>query len=373
MKNQQTLPNGWGRTKHRRHQKARSAVTTGAASLALLLAVGVQPVASQGVGAPSGSWFGYMTHDTGAVFETPDGQVPVEYRSFGSFEFITAVGFATGTYRLNVKANLIELGAVADAVATGQITGPATEIEMALEGMSVSSTASNMTMDLDFTAAELGNPRGGMVMTGGTCDNLHGTWNQEFALGMAEQGGSVNSLSGTWSAVRSSSLGDNTAADIEARMESFSAHGQTILDQVRAGSVESSDLRDYLRVAEAAVVAGTIRSNCDEGTDSGMETQFRSFAAATVENILEELALGDFAGIDDQTFLSLMLAGYRTGTFDSDTGLRDFYESELQTRVSDALLTADVETLQRFLASASQFGMDELAADILALLEGLDR
>ena len=120
-------------------------------------------------------------------------------------------------------------------------------------------------------------------------------------------------------------------------------------------------------------MAGTIRSNCDEGTDSGMETQFRSFAAATVENILEELALSDFAGIDDQTFLSLMLSGYRTGIFSEDTGLRDFYESELQVRVDTALVGADVETLQRFLATVSQLGMDELAADILALLEVLER
>jgi hypothetical protein len=238
---------------------------------------------------------------------------------------------------------------------------------MVLLVTSVSSEASGIVIELSFTAAELGNPRGKMIPTGGDCSRLYGTWNQEFALGMEAQGGSVDQLTGTWNAFRDSSLGGTDPADLADDMAFFSDLGQDILDEVRRGDINASDLRDFLAVAEGAIVSGINRSNCDEGVDSGSEAAFRSLAAATVDQILEEAALR-IDSIDDRTFLSLMLSGYRTGTFDEATALRDFYEADFERRVDTALAGGDPDTLRTFLVFATQLGKDELAADLLDLL-----
>ena len=332
-----------------------------------LVGLSSPPASSQPIGPPSGSWHGYYHYDTGAVFVTDDVDVPVGYTVEGRFDFVTANGFLTGNYTLGVDAELTELGVNAHGDASGDLTGPATEPDMVLLGTDVSSAASGIVIELSFSAAELGNPRGKMIPTGGDCSNLYGTWNQEFALGMEAQGGTVDQLTGSWHAFREASFGENDPDALLAEMEGFSDLGQDILDEVRGGDINASDLRDYLAVAEGAIVSGTTRSNCDEGIDSGSEAAFRSLAAATVDQILEEAALR-IDSIDDRTFLSLMLSGYRTGSFDEATELRDFYEADFERRVDAALAGADPDTLRTFLVFATQLGKNELAADLLGLL-----
>lgn len=342
------------------------------ASLALvgtlvLVGLGLPPASSQPAGPTAGNWNGYYHYDTGASFATEEGDVPVGYTATGTFDFVTANGFLDGSYQLSVDVELLELGTTAHSNASGDLGGPAAEPDMILSGIDVSSEASGIVIDLSFTAAELGNPRGKMIPTGGDCSNLYGTWNQEFATGMEAQGGSVDTLTGTWHAFRDTSLGDNDPEDLADEMAGLSDLGQDILDEVRRGEIVPSDLRDYLAVAEGAIVSGISRSNCDEGVDSGTEAAFRSLAAATVDQILEEAALR-VDTIDDWTFLSLMLSGYRTGSFGTATELRDFYEADFARRTDAATASGDPETLETFLVFATQLGKDELAADLLGLL-----
>ncbi len=258
----------------------------------------------------------------------------------------------------------------ATAVAQGDLSGPATEADMVLDFMDVSSEASGIVIDLTFTAAELGSPRGKMVSTGGSCSRVDGTWNQEFSIGMEAQGGSVDQLTGTWVALRDTSIGGNDPAALAAEMASLNALGQSVLDNLRDGVLNTSDLRDYLAVAEGAIVSGTTRSNCEEGIDSGSEARFRSFAAATVDQILIEAAL-DIDSFDDRDFLSLLNYGFRIGTFPTASELTDFYEADYDRRLAAAIASGDPDTLRLFLASAAQLGKDDVAADILALLEEL--
>jgi hypothetical protein len=333
----------------------------------VLVGLASPPVGSQQVGPPAGNWHGYFHYFGNAAFDTDEGDVPVVYTATGTFDFVTANGFLNGDYELLVEAELTELGTTANAIASGDLSGPATEPDMILEGTSVSSGVGGIVMELSFTAAELGNPQGKMIPTGGDCSNLYGIWNQEFSLGMEAQGGTVDQLDGTWHAFRDSSMSDGDPGALEAEMTSFSALGQTILNDVRSGTVNTADLRDYLAVAEGAIVSGTRRSNCEEGIDSGSEARFRSLAAATVDDILGEAALG-IDSIDDLTFLSLMLSGYRTGSFDEGTDLRDFYEADFERRVDTAMSGGDPDTLRIFLVSATQLGRNDLATDLVDLL-----
>ena len=337
------------------------------ASSLVLVGLGSPPASSQPVGPSAGEWTGYYIYEANATFDTDEGDVPVRYSAEGTFDFVTANGFLSGGYELLVEAELTELGTTANAVASGDLSGPATEPDMVLSGTNVASAASGIVIELSFTAAELGNPQGKMIFTDGDCTFVYGTWAQEFTLGMEAQGGSVDELSGSWSAFKTSSLGDNDPDSLADEMNALSETGLDVLDDVRRGDYNASDLRDYLAVAEGAIVSGINRSNCDEGVDSGTEAAFRSLAAATVDDILGEAALR-IDSFDDWTFLSLLVSGYRTGIFDESSEVRDFYEADFERRVSDAMAGGDPDTVRQFLTAASQLGRDDLATDLLALL-----
>ncbi len=336
---------------------------------ALLMTVGSPPVSSQTPtpGPPAGEWIGWLQYDSTATFATDEGDVPVLYTATGNVDFVTATGFISGDYYLNVTAILIDLGSTATALAVGDLTGPATEADMVLDNMVVTSESGGIVIELPFTAAELGNPVGKLVSTGGSCSQVDGTWNQEFAIGMEARGGSVNRLTGTWVALRDTSIGGNDPDSLAAEMAALNAVGQSVLDNLRDGVLNMSDLRDYLAVAEGAITSGTIRSNCDEGIDSGSEADFRSFAAATVDQILIEAAL-DIESYGDRDFLRLLNTGYRIGTFPTANELTDFYEAEYDRRLAAAIASGDPGTLQLFLASATQLGKHDIADEILALL-----
>ncbi len=358
-----------------RSGRQRSLRSTGVVLLlatALLITVGSPPVSSQTPppGPPAGNWLGFFHYDSTAIFVTDDGDVPVLYTATGGFEFVTANGFLSGDYRLDVTAELIDLGTTATASAVGDLTGPATEADMVFNNMVVASEVAGIVIELPFTAAELGNPLGKMVSTGGSCSRVDGTWNQEFAIGMEARGGSVDQLTGTWVALRDTSLGDSDPASLAAEMASLTALGQSVLDNLRDGVLNTSDLRDYLAVAEGAIVSGTTRSNCDEGIDSAVEARFRSFAAANVDQILIEAAL-DIDSFDDRDFLWLLNSGYRIGTFPTASELTEFYESDYDRRLAAAVASGDPAALRLFLASATQLGKDDVAVDILALLSEL--
>lgn len=336
----------------------------------LLVALGAPPVSSQPAGPTSGSWVGFMHYDSTAVFRTDDGDVPVRYDADGNLEFETSAGSLTGTYQLHVEAELVELGVTGISDLSGTLSGPATEPVMTFEFLTASSQASGITMELTFSSAELGNPQATLKPTDGTCSNISGTWHQEFANGMAEQGNTVDQLSGTWQAIRRSSLGDNDLDTFEDEMGALEDFGQDILDDLRSGSLDTDQLRDYLAAAEGAILAGTIRSNCDEGVDSATQVSFQTFASATLDQVLLEAA-EDIDALTDEEFFALFRSGYRTGTFGSADELKDFYEAELARRTDVIIASGDAAAIQQLLAWAVQYGEHELAAELMALLEGI--
>ena len=127
-------------------------------------------------------------------------------------------------------------------------------------------------------------------------------------------------------------------------------------------------LREYLAAAEGAILAGTIRSNCDEGGDSGSQAHFQAFSAATFDEVLQEAA-EDIESLSDQEFFALIRSGYRVGTFPTANELREFYEAELARRIEVIITSGDVAAIEQLLAVAVQLGEDALAADLMALLE----
>ena len=115
------------------------------ASSLVLVGLGSPPASSQAVGPTAGEWTGYYIYEANATFDTDEGDVPVRYSAEGTFDFVTANGFLSGGYELLVEAELTELGTTANAVASGDLSGPATEPDMVLSGTNVASAASGIT------------------------------------------------------------------------------------------------------------------------------------------------------------------------------------------------------------------------------------
>lgn len=331
-----------------------------ATMLSLALVASAMTAAHAATDSPAdGEWAGFLRYDGSADWATDAEDVHAEYQGAGGFSATVTGGTADGEYEMHINVALPDLGTSGRGDAGGTISGPVESMQMELEGLAVSEPT--LGMNFTFTAAELGNPVGDLVVTESSCAMMQGTWNHEFDIGVAEAGGSTSGPGGTWTALR---LGEGSADEMRERMRDLQSRADAVLTDFADGTLDINGLREFLADAEEAA-AGSTRAECSPGA-----TQLRHLARFAVDELLNAGALL----LDELSFRelwALIQSGVRSGTFDADPDLRAAYESHLLFLADEAAAAGDEGTLRDLYGYATLAGWSDTAAAIAEYLEEL--
>jgi hypothetical protein len=339
----------------------------GVLTLTLLLGIVTTALApaSTGTAQPTaefaeGKWEGFYGMNDGSVWaDGVDAEVLATHQALGNFELTAAAGTATGRWLVDVYT-VVEADGVraeADGEGIGVLDGNTRSLEMVFDRLTVTEPTIGMT--LSFTAGELPAATGGnMDVTGADCNSVRGNWSVEFPSA---------SLGGQFTAIRVGAAADedSVAADRQASMEELTSRGRSILRQVREGIVDLEMIRDLLQDVEGGLSypGSTTCGGADDGS-------FRSATTELIDSMLFELADDDI-GLDPDVLIELVIAGFRSGVFSSDTDARDFWLRVYDDAVEAALAGADVATLAKFSAASRLLGFDVQADTIDDLLAEL--
>lgn len=340
---------------------------TAALSLALvatalavaLVAPAATPAHAAGDSPADGEWVGFLRYDGSADFATDAEDVHADYQGAGGFGATVTGGTADGDYEMQINAELPDLGTSGRGDAGGTITGPVTQMKMTLAGLVVSEPT--LGMNFTFSAADLGNPVGELIVTESACAMMEGTWNHEFSMGVAAAGGSTSGPGGTWTALR---MGEGSAEEMRERMRDLQSRADAVLTDFANATLDINGLRGFLDSAEEAA-SGSTRSECSPGA-----TELRHLARFAIDELLNAGGLL----LDELTLRelwALIQSGTRTGAFDADPDLRAAYESHLLFLASEAAAAGDEGMLHNLYAYASLAGWHDTADAITEYLEEL--
>jgi hypothetical protein len=138
-----------------------------------------------------------------------------------------------------------------------------------------------------------------------------------------------------------------------------------MLTDIRDGSFDLDALQQLLDDAEGSLLPPQAGS-CG-GSDSG---RFRSATTELIDSLLFELA-GSAEAFEARILIDLILAGFRSGSFDANPEAQDFWLGEYERAVDEAITGENLEVLAQFSAASRLLGRTDEADAIDALIETL--
>ena len=322
----------------------------------LAAALSLRPAgAMEGSSFSEGSWEGYLGMEADYTFLTDDGDVPVEYRLMGAFVGSSVADTFTGEWQVDVHTRTTE--AEANAFGTGAFNGSADFVELELDRIDV--TEPTLGISVTFTAEELPGAGGGFLeVLDGDCNSVQGRREIDFP---------DQALIGRFTAVRigAERSDDEVSQQRRRSQRQLAERGRMMLSDIRDGSFDPDALQQLLDDTEGALLPPQAAS-CG-GTDSG---RFRAATTQLIDSLLFELA-GSAEEFEARILIDLLVAGFRSGTFDSNPDAREFWLAEYERAVEGAIASESLAALTQFSAASRLLGRTAEADTIDALIATL--
>lgn len=305
--------------------------------LASLLPV-AQSASAQANSFPNGQWAGSLNF-TGPL---ELGGVEVFYSSHGSFDLDVTNAGVDGIWNLRVSSVIPVAGSDSAAIssAIGPIVGDGITPVLELESITVQPVVGP---SLTFTADELPTPGAGWLrVTSFDCNAITGEWQLPF---------NGQPFDGTFIAQPLSGAGAPRTSQAD-----FHHEGVQILSDLGEGTVNVEQILSYIARAEAIANGSTVRAS---GCDAVTARRFSTAATSLIDSVLIQAGV-NFDALDDETFLALYRAAFRTGTFDFNGGLAAAWETQFLLRAALAVNSEDRSDWEFWLPIAREFGEEEL-------------
>jgi hypothetical protein len=279
----------------------------------------------------------------------------VFYSSHGSFDIDVTDGGVDGIWNLRVSSVVPVAGAASAAVssAIGPIEGDAIAPVLDLDSVTVQPSVGP---SLTFTADELPTAGAGWLrVTAFDCNAITGNWQLPF---------NGQPFDGTFIAQPLTGAGAPRTSQAD-----FHHEGVQILSDLAEGTVNIEQILSYISRAETIANGSTVRA---DGCDAVTARRFSTAATSLIDSVLIQAGV-DFEALDDETFLALYRAAFRTGTFDFNGALAAAWETQFLFRAFLAVNSEDRADWEFWLPIAREFGEEELEQALTENIEEDDR
>ncbi|MEE9417459.1 MAG: hypothetical protein V3V01_19415 [Acidimicrobiales bacterium] len=300
---------------------------------------------------PNGQWAGSLSFSGPLML----GGVEVFYSSHGSFDLDVSDDGVDGIWNLRVSSVVPVAGSNSAAIssAIGPIEGDAITPVLELDSVTVQPVVGPT---LTFTADELPTPGAGWLrVTAFDCNAITGEWQLTF---------SGQPFDGTFIAQPLNGAGAPRTSQAD-----FHHEGVQILSDLAEGTVNIEQILSYISRAETIAHGTTVRS---AGCDAVTARRFSTAATSLIDSVLVQAGV-DFEALDDETFLALYRAGFRTGAFDFNGPLAAAWETQFVFRAFLSVNSEERSDWEFWLPIAREFGEEELEQALTENIEGDNR